>query len=311
MSIKFDSTEIHTIKYNGINLTEVIINGVNVWNSYFTYTLLDDNTYSVAPRKISATGGGFSEDTRTPDGYLCGISVVLDDAKIDTTSSTLSATIKSYLGFKTAPSVSSISGGTIYVVGYASSANALCSVTIEVSDMPEEVVIPSTFNGKAVTKIGANAFKDYKQIKKLVIPDSVTTWKGAFSGCTNLETLTLSFTDTDGGDTQWGTTLTLGMLFGGSSENDNPDYVPNSLSTVIVRGDFIPSNAFWNCTNLDKVYISSSVTTIRSTVFLGCTSLKIYCEAASKQSKWNDTWNYITLDGTKLVPTYYSVSIPT
>lgn len=50
-----------------------------------------------------------------------------------------------------------------------------------------KLVIPSIFNGKPVTEIYANAFKDCINITSVLIPNSVTTINAsAFSGCTNI-----------------------------------------------------------------------------------------------------------------------------
>lgn len=52
------------------------------------------------------------------------------------------------------------------------------------------VKIPSTHNGREVTEIGENAFKNCKSIKKVTIPDSVDyIGKSAFYGCRNLESV--------------------------------------------------------------------------------------------------------------------------
>ncbi|MBQ7467066.1 MAG: leucine-rich repeat domain-containing protein, partial [Clostridia bacterium] len=74
----------------------------------------------------------------------------------------------------------------------------------------------------------------------------------------------------------------------------------------------IGSYAFQYCTGLTKVYIPSSVTTITAgsysaAPFYGCsTSLKIYCEAASKPSGWGSYWNYGTSSATFTTTWSYS-----
>ena len=50
-----------------------------------------------------------------------------------------------------------------------------------------EIVIPSTYNGKPVTKILDNGFKDCLALSKISVPDSIThIGDYAFSGCSNL-----------------------------------------------------------------------------------------------------------------------------
>lgn len=53
-----------------------------------------------------------------------------------------------------------------------------------------KVQIPSTHNGRDVTEIAENAFKDCKKLKKVIIPDTVEyVGKNAFYGCGNLESV--------------------------------------------------------------------------------------------------------------------------
>ena len=67
---------------------------------------------------------------------------------------------------------------------------------------------------------------------------------------------------------------------------------------------------FKGCSSLTKIYIPSSVTTINassatSAPFYSCSSsLKIYCEVASKPSGWGSYWNKRTSNST--LTTYMS-----
>ncbi len=102
----------------------------------------------------------------------------------------------------------------------------------------ENVVIPSRVSDSKrtydVTSIAANAFKDNKIIKTVVIPDSVTKiGEGAFSGCTNLQTVVLG---------------------------KNVKY--------------INAKAFYKCTKIKKIVIPDSVEKIGKQAFFGCKNLK-------------------------------------
>lgn len=102
----------------------------------------------------------------------------------------------------------------------------------------ENVVVPSRVSDSKrtydVTAIAANAFKDNKIIKSIVIPDSVTKiGEGAFSGCSNLQTVVLG---------------------------KNVKY--------------INAKAFYKCTKIKKIVIPVSVEKIGKQAFFGCKNLK-------------------------------------
>ena len=52
----------------------------------------------------------------------------------------------------------------------------------------DKIIIPSTCNGKAVTAILSEAFRDHKALVEVIIPDSITSiGDNAFNGCNKLE----------------------------------------------------------------------------------------------------------------------------
>lgn len=62
----------------------------------------------------------------------------------------------------------------------------------DVNDLPENLVIPEKYNGKAVTAIDSDAFKEAKGIKRVVISDSViSVGADAFRYCEGIESLTI------------------------------------------------------------------------------------------------------------------------
>ena len=109
--------------------------------------------------------------------------------------------------------------------------------TITITGCAESAVsikIPGKIDGKSVTKIADNAFKEHEKLKSVIIPGSVTSvGYMAFYNCSAL------------------TSVTIG-------------------SGVTSIG----SSAFSNCTALTSVTIGSGVTTIISYAFYNCTSLK-------------------------------------
>ena len=60
--------------------------------------------------------------------------------------------------------------------------------------------------------------------------------------------------------------------------------IPDSVTTI---GD----SAFYNCNSVTSIYIPSSVTTLGDSAFYGCSNLTIYCEASSRPSGWDSSWN--------------------
>ena len=177
-----------------------------------------------------------------------------------------------------------------------------------------ELIIPDTYNGLPVTKIGAKAFYLCNNLTSVTVPDSVTNiGAGAFSGCASLVSIDLPFVGANANYSASKETL-FGYIFGDSSyeggketeqyhrysENDYSYsfYIPQKLRTVTIRGGYIRYGAFGNCTNITKIVlgdkvkyiddenafrncksltyieIGNSVTSIGDEAFYGCTALK-------------------------------------
>ncbi|MCH5171983.1 MAG: leucine-rich repeat protein, partial [Erysipelotrichales bacterium] len=185
------------------------------------------------------------------------------------------------------------------------------------------ITIPST-----VTTIGSNAFKDCVALEEVVLPNSLTTIEnGILSGCTALRKLTLPNSFEYLGKVFGATSYTQNSSYvpsslkevivtGGTSIENYAFYGCGSLTSIILSNGIktigasafngcnslasltipgtvtsIGSNAFKNCSSLKLITIPSDVKTMGSSVFKGCTQLFIYCEAESKPSRWDETWN--------------------
>ena len=107
------------------------------------------------------------------------------------------------------------------------------SVSAGQAKLLDKIVIPDTWQGKAVTAISAQGFYHCANLTGITIPDCVTNiGNSAFSGCTSLTSITI-------------------------------------LEGVTSIGD----SAFRGCTSLTSVTIPSSVTRIGNYAFRDCTRL--------------------------------------
>ena len=118
------------------------------------------------------------------------------------------------------------------------------------------VLIPNTYQNKAVTSIGSSAFKNCSTLIRITIPDSVTSINSsAFSGCSGLTSVIIPDSVTSIGSS----------VFYGCS----------SLTSIIIPGSVtsIGQYVFNGCSSLTSITIPDSVTSIGQYVFNGCSSL--------------------------------------
>ncbi|MCD7729111.1 MAG: choice-of-anchor I family protein [Clostridia bacterium] len=157
-----------------------------------------------------------------------------------------------------------------------------------------KVVIPSTYNGTAVTAIAANAFKNNTAITYLYIPSGITSIGNyAFYGCSalteiyyNAASVTLAASNYvfyKAGQGANGIAVTIGK-----DVTSIPDYLfnpysvyatyaPNLTSVTFEDGSICESigeRAFAMCDKLTSVSFPDSVTTLGTYMFYGCTALE-------------------------------------
>jgi hypothetical protein len=185
-------------------------------------------------------------------------------------------------------------------------------IYITITDYPTDAVgdvaIPATINGKPVTKIGDNAFSFCTGLTSVSIPTSVTSIENfAFSNCAELTSISIPASVTSIG---YGAFSGCAGLVSFSVDAANPNYSSsdgvffNKLQTSLIQypggksGPYtipssvttIGSNAFSGCTGLTSVEIPAGVTSIVSYAFNGCTGLVAFSVDAANP-------NYSSLDG--------------
>lgn len=158
-----------------------------------------------------------------------------------------------------------------------------------------EVVIPSEYNGVPVTKIIKGAFSGCSNLTSVTIPDSVTSiGNSAFMDCSSLASVTIPNSVTSIGD----------YAFEGCSNLTNVT-IPDSVTII---GGY----AFAFCSSLTNITIPDSVTSIGNYAFYDCSSLTSVYYAGTSQE-----WSEIAINEygndnlTSATIYYYSETEPT
>ncbi len=145
----------------------------------------------------------------------------------------------------------------------------------------------------AATSIASYAFYNCTSLTNVVIGDSVTLiGASAFSGCSELEEITLPFVGAKAGVTAGDTyQYPFGYIFGTNSYTGSTRtqqyyygsslstttysdyYIPTSLKKVTITGGRLLYGAFYYCDELTSVVIGDGVTSMGDYAFYGCFNL--------------------------------------
>ena len=109
-------------------------------------------------------------------------------------------------------------------------------------------------------KVYAGAFSNCTNLKKLIIPSSVTDLGSIASGIASLEYIECPYASSS----SFGS-----MIFGTSNTN-----IPSNLKTVVINGGTIPTNAFKDWSTIESVSLNFETDTIPESAFQNCTSLE-------------------------------------
>ena len=135
------------------------------------------------------------------------------------------------------------------------------------------LIIPRVYNGKPVTKIEEDAFKNATDITDVLIADSVTeVGFNAFGGCSNITKMVLPFVGAyaDGSGDE-----NFGYIFGASSYSEQGQKLPSGLKTVVLSDTItkIGDGAFSGCSKLTRITIPDGVMSIGNYAFYECSKL--------------------------------------
>ncbi len=138
--------------------------------------------------------------------------------------------------------------------------------------------IPKTLDGYTVVGIGNSVFQNNKQLRVVVVPDSVTEiGYQAFYNCTNLSQVTLSKNVKTMGTRAFGncTSLTAIEIPKSLTDSGGPFEDCSNLRNVTFEKGVteITNRLFWHCNGIEEVTIPDTVTVIEYAAFYNCSKL--------------------------------------
>lgn len=169
------------------------------------------------------------------------------------------------------------------------------SIKDDYKQSAEKIVIPSSYNGRTVTKINDKGFASTSYLQKISIPSTVTSIGNSafmycenlqdiiipanvsispycFFGCHNLSTVVVQ---------EGSMPITIGdYAFAGDCISLSNIYLPNNLSTI---GHY----AFYGATSLTNITIPTNVTTIYQQAFVKSGLIEVCIQK-------KEGWQYIS-----------------
>ncbi len=135
-----------------------------------------------------------------------------------------------------------------------------------------------TFNLSSITSIGDYAFQDVDIFTELNISDeALHIGIGAFSGCSNITSVSLPFSGNDENDlgafsSIFGTRNYIGSY--SVIEKEETYYVPSGLTSVSIKKGLVGEEALANLSSLTSLTFGDDITAIGAEALKGCTHLE-------------------------------------
>lgn len=205
----------------------------------------------------------------------------------------------------------------------------------------EEIVVPETYNGKKVTEIKDEAFKNCTNLRKITVGNNVRTiGDSAFAGCYSLTEIILPNSITEIDSYTFSSVSSLKF-----NEYDNAYYLGNEdnpyvalikvknkdIETCNIHSDTITiaedafnnchniksltipdsvvcigEDAFYNCENLESISIGSGLEEMISSVFAHCDKLR-KINYSGTTSEWDDIYKWEKAVGSSVNDWNYSL----
>ena len=175
------------------------------------------------------------------------------------------------------------------------------TIMVGTSSDVEHVIIPESINGKRVTGILADSFKNNTLLKTVTIyARDITVGLYAFEGCTSLESvyvtdidayLSIDFQNETANPLSNGADLYVGGWM---------EYEKVTTLTIPSYIDTVKRYAFYGCTSIERVEFHENIAKLGTDCFKNCTTIKYVTVADA--NKWCD----VVIETQEANPMHYS-----
>ncbi len=135
------------------------------------------------------------------------------------------------------------------------------------------LIIPTSFAGKPVKTVGYGAFKECNWLKSVIVPEGIINVEGsAFADCGSLTAVTLPSSLRNLGKGAFNNCPIEQATIPGFAVRDIPG--EKLKDVIIISGDYIDNNTFYNYKNLKSITLADSIRSIGNSAFEGCGNLR-------------------------------------